>query len=277
MSILTNWGRKLKMIAVPLVLGALAACATPFNANVQRFQSALPAPQGQTFTIVADDPALAGGLEFNQYASLVADRLASLGYRPVNTVDGADLLVRFDYGVDKGRERVRRTGFNDPFYSPWYGYSPFGYSRFGYSRFGYGGFGRGYWGRPWSYGFYDPFFDNGLDVYTVYTSGIDMKIDRRATDIQDPVVELRCSARHRLEQSGSRGYVSCFDHRLDRARRAFELALAQPALTRDSFHTWSTLLQRPREQLRYANFVEVMAPIFSRAALEAATLRDENY
>jgi len=179
MSILTNWGRKLKQIAVPLALGALAACATPFNANVQRYQSALPAPQGQTFTVIAEDPALAGGLEFAQYASAVADRLAALGYRPVNSVDQADLLVRFDYGVDKGRERVRQTGFSDPFYSPWYGYGR--YNRFGYSRLGYGGFGRGGWGSPWSYGFYDPFFDNGLDVYTVYTSGIDMKIDRRAT------------------------------------------------------------------------------------------------
>jgi hypothetical protein len=182
MSILTNWGRKLKMIAVPLALGALAACATPFNANVQRYQSALPAPQGQTFTVVADDPALAGGLEFSQYAHQVADRMAALGYSPVNSVGEADLLVRFDYGVDKGRERVRQTGFSDPFYSPWYGYSRFGYGGFGRRGFGPSYFGRGgYWGRPWSYGFYDPFFDNGLDVYTVYTSGIDLKIDRRAT------------------------------------------------------------------------------------------------
>jgi len=180
MSILTNWGRKLKLIAVPLALGALAACATPFNANVQRFQSALPAPQGQTFTVVADDPALNGGLEFSQYAHLVADQMAALGYSPVNSVDAADLVVRFDYGIDKGRERVRRTGFVDPFYDPWYGYGRFGrYGRFG--GFGSSFYGRGSWGRPWSYGFYDPFFDNGLDVYTVYTSGVDMKIDRRAT------------------------------------------------------------------------------------------------
>ena len=138
MSILTNLGRTLKLAAVPLALGTLAACATPFNANVQRFQSALPAPQGQTFTIVADDPALAGGLEFNQYASFVADRLASLGYRPVNSVAGADLLVRFDYGIDKGRQRIRDTGFRDPFYDPWFGYSRIGYSRFGYGRGFYG-------------------------------------------------------------------------------------------------------------------------------------------
>ena len=181
MSIMTNWGRSLKLIAAPLALGALAACATPFNANVQRFQSALPAPQGQTFTVIADDPGMAGGLEFNQYASFVADRMASLGYRPVNSTQEADLLVRFDYGIDKGRERVRRTGFHDPFYDPWYGYGRLGYSRFGYSPRYWGprSFGRGYYGHPWSYGFYDPFFDNGLDVYTVYTSGIELKIDGR--------------------------------------------------------------------------------------------------
>jgi hypothetical protein len=180
MSILANFGRKLKMIAVPLALGALAACASPFNADVQRFQSALPAPQGQTFTVVAQDPAMAGGLEFSQYASLVADRMAALGYTPVNDPDSADLLVRFDYGIDQGRERVRSTGFYDPFFSPWYGYGR-GYGRLGYGFGGYGGYGRGYWGRPWSYGFYDPFFDNGLDVYTVFTSGIDMTIESRAT------------------------------------------------------------------------------------------------
>jgi hypothetical protein len=181
MSILTNLGRSLKLAAVPLALGTLAACATPFNADVQRFQSAMPAPQGQTFTVIADDPTLAGGLEFRQYATYVADRMASLGYRPVNSTQSADLIVRFDYGIDKGRERVRQTGFRDPFYDPWYGYSRFGYSRFGYGRGFYGPrYGRGFYGaRPWSYGFYDPFFDSGIDVQTVYTSGIEMKIDNR--------------------------------------------------------------------------------------------------
>ncbi len=183
MSILTDWGRTLKLLAAPLALGALAACATPFNANVQRFQSALPAPQGQTFTVVADDPSLAGGLEFRQYANYVADRMASLGYRPVNSTDSADLIVRFDYGIDKGRERIRRTGFRDPFYDPWFGYSRLGYSRFGYpyrSRYwGPSYYGRYGYGRPWSYGFYDPFFEGGIDVQTIYTSGIELKIDSR--------------------------------------------------------------------------------------------------
>ncbi|HEX8055359.1 MAG TPA: DUF4136 domain-containing protein, partial [Novosphingobium sp.] len=154
-----------------LLMLAVAACASPFNANVKRFQSQLPAPSGQTFAVVADDPNLAGGLEFSQYARLVEAKLAAQGYTPVADPANATLLVRFDYGVDKGRERVRSTGFRDPFYGPWYGYG------------GYGGFGyRGGFYRPglWNYGFYDPWFDNSIDSYTIYTSGIELKIDRRA-------------------------------------------------------------------------------------------------
>lgn len=167
-----RWARR---AIVPLMIAALAACAQPFNAKVSRFQSQLPAPQGQTFAVVADDPALAGGLEFSQYARLVEAQMAKLGYAQASP-ENATMLVRFDYGVDKGREKVSRTSgfYRDPFYSPWYGYSRFGYARpaFGY---GYSGFA-----RPWGYGWYDPFFDGGYDSYTVYTSGIELKIDRKA-------------------------------------------------------------------------------------------------
>ena len=172
-----GWGRKLKLASVPVILAGLAACATPFKADVSRFQTQLPAPQGETYFVVADDPALAGGLEFAQYADLVEAQMARLGYAEAASPEDATLLVRFDYGVDNGRERVRTTGFHDPFYSPWYGYrSPFGYrSRLGYYR-------PRYYGSRWGYGFYDPWF-GGPEVrsYTVYTSGIDMKIDRAAT------------------------------------------------------------------------------------------------
>ncbi|MDN3646520.1 DUF4136 domain-containing protein [Pontixanthobacter aestiaquae] len=169
-----------KMAMVPLLLVSLGACATSgFNADVSRFQSQLPAPQGQTFAVVADDPALAGGLEFSLYADLVEAQMARLGYVQ-GTPETANLLVRFDYGVDNGRERVRSTGFADPFYSAWGPYRPFYRSRLGYhnrfyrrSRLGFGG--------AWGYGFYDPWF-GGPEVrsYTVYTSGVDMKIDNAA-------------------------------------------------------------------------------------------------
>ena len=172
--------RALKLTAAPLMLGALAACATPaFKADVSRFQSKLPAPQGQTFAVVADDPALAGGLEFSQYADLVEARMAALGYSEA-APQSANLLVRFDYGVDNGRERVRSTGFSDPFFSPWGHYRPFYGSRFGYPSAFYR---RGFRGAgAWGYGFYDPWF-GGPEVrsYTVYTSGIDMKIINQST------------------------------------------------------------------------------------------------
>lgn len=164
--------RLFKLAAVPLLLASLGACATSFNANVSRFQSHLPAPQGQTFAVVADDPALAGGLEFAQYAQLVAAQMEKLGYTPAASPQAASLLVRFDYGVDKGRERVRQSAFVDPFYSPWYGYGPVGFYRPYRVRGGY------FRGGPWSYGFYDPFFDNGLEVTTVYNSEIELKIDQ---------------------------------------------------------------------------------------------------
>lgn len=172
--------RLLGLSAVSLMLVTLAGCATPFKADVKRFQTQLPAPAGTTFAVVADDPKDAGGLEFSQYASLVGRQMEKLGYRPAN-VDAADLIVRFDYGVDGGRDRVRSTGFNDPYWGGWGGWGGFGpgWGRPGWGRGGF--YGRGGWGWGW----YDPFFyggggwGGGVDVVTVYTSGIDLKIDRR--------------------------------------------------------------------------------------------------
>lgn len=164
---------RFKLAAVAVLLFGLAACAAPFNANVSRFQSQLPAPAGQSFAVVADDAQLAGGIEFSNYARLVDSRLAALGYVRADRPETANLLVRFDYGVDKGRERVRSSprGFSDPFWGPWHGYGRFGY---------WGGHRRALWG----YGWYDPWFDNSYESYTVYTSGISLKIDRRADGVR---------------------------------------------------------------------------------------------
>ncbi|OYW48480.1 MAG: lipoprotein transmembrane [Novosphingobium sp. 28-62-57] len=170
--------RLLGLSAVSLMMVTLAGCTTPFKADVKRFQAQLPAPTGQTFAVVADDPRDAGGLEFAQYASVVGKQMEKLGYRPANA-DVADLIVKFDYGIDGGRDRVRNTGFNDPFWGgwgAWGGWGP-GWGRGGWGRRGFGG---------WGWGWNDPFFfggggwGGGVDVVTVYTSGIDLKIDRRA-------------------------------------------------------------------------------------------------
>jgi hypothetical protein len=160
----------LARLALPLaLLGGLSACATPFKADVSRFTTPLPAPQGQTFAVVAEDPKLAGGLEFALYADIVAKQMQRLGYVRAAAPEAASLLVRFDYGVDNGRERIRTDpgvglGFADPFWGPW-------------GRFGGFGFNRG-----WGFGFNDPFLGGGANVrsYTIYTSGIDVKIDRSA-------------------------------------------------------------------------------------------------
>jgi hypothetical protein len=171
MNTLSTIGRGLKLALMPLALAALAACASHFNADVSRFETQLPAPAGQTFTVVADDPANAGGIEFGLYAQHVADRMAALGYHPVNDPQAADMIVHFGYGVDGGRERVRSTGFHDPWWGPWYGY---GYRPY-YGRY-YGAYGYAPWGWGWNSGWYG----NDVHSYTIYTSGIDMRIERRA-------------------------------------------------------------------------------------------------
>jgi hypothetical protein len=168
MSIMSKIGRGVRIALVPLALAGLAACASPFRADVSRFESQLPVPAGQTFTVVADDPAMAGGIEFGHYAQQVADRLAALGYSPVNDPAVADLIIKFGYGVDGGRERVRTSGLGDP-WGGWYGYRPYSY--------------RGYYGRyagsPWGWGWGG--YYNDTYSYTIYTSGIEMKIERANT------------------------------------------------------------------------------------------------
>lgn len=166
MTLMSTLGRNLRLALIPLALAGLAACASPFRADVSRFESQLPVPAGQTFAVVADDPGLAGGIEFGLYAQEVARHLATMGYAPVNDPAVADLIVKFGYGVDGGRERVRSSGFSDPWWGPWYGYRPYYY--------------RGYYGRyayaPWGWGWGS--YYNDTYSYTIYTSGIEMKIER---------------------------------------------------------------------------------------------------
>jgi len=148
--------------------GSLAACATPFKADVSRFAAQLPAPQGESFAVVAEDPKLAGGLEFSMYADLVAEELTELGYTRAASPADASLLVRFDYAIDNGRERVRTSNVGvGPAFGPWGAWG------------GWGGFG---FNRGWGVGFYDPWLAGPqVRSYTVYTSGIDIKIDQTAT------------------------------------------------------------------------------------------------
>jgi hypothetical protein len=153
--------RKLTLLAAPVALLALSACATPFRADVARFQ-VMPAAQGQSFVIQAQNPNMQGGLEFSQYASLVSQKLTALGYTGADDPRSATLLVRLDYGIANAREKVTS---ND-----WGGW-------------GWGGWGWGGWGR---HGFYDPFWGPGfgwgpdVESYTVYDGFLDMAISRTA-------------------------------------------------------------------------------------------------
>ncbi len=176
-------------IAAPVALLAVTACAQNFNARVNRFQ-AMPAPQGQSYYVKASDAKLAGGLEFSTYATRVGQKLSALGYQPASSPETASFVVSLDYGVDEGKERVRSV----PGMSGCFGmYDPWCRGGFGYGRMGFGYGPRGYYGSPhnwrgggYAFGYYDPFlFGSGygdeLESYTVYTSGLNMKIERAAT------------------------------------------------------------------------------------------------
>ena len=163
---------KVATFLAPIALLGLGACATPFRADVSRFQE-LPAPQGQSFVIKAADPADAGGIEFSQYASLIAGEMTELGYVPAQG-GTADMTVLLDYGVDDGKERtiVRQ----DPFYDPYWGYGRFYRPYIVRTRRGH----------RYISGYYDPFLFSGfnrpydVDSFTVYTTGLDLTIERNA-------------------------------------------------------------------------------------------------
>lgn len=165
--------------AAPLALVALSACAaTPFKAQVNRFQM-MPAPQGQSYYVKADDPKLADSLEFSQYAGLVGAKLTALGYQPASSPDAASLIVNFSYGVDNGKEKIRTIPGSGFGYGPYYG----GFGGLHYAS-GFPYYSPYFARRGFIYGFNDPFlFGSGFDQiesYTVYTSSISMMINRKA-------------------------------------------------------------------------------------------------
>jgi len=107
---------RIRSLVAALGLGAavigLSACAQQINTTVSRYQQ-MPAPQGQTFFVVpAGGMAMNGGLEFQRYASLVAQQLQARGFQPAANAQSANMVVQFGYGVDHGQTRI----VEDPFY-----------------------------------------------------------------------------------------------------------------------------------------------------------------
>ena len=187
--------KKILTLAAPAALLALGGCATGLPTQVSRYQ-AMPAPAGQSFVIQAADPEDRGGLEFARYADLVRRHMLDQGYSEAPSPQSASLIVSLAYGVDDGRQQVVTR------------------PAMGWGRFGYGGFGyRPYWSRfggygrlrsPFYYGWNDPFWYRGygeeIDVYTVYTSYLDMDIKRAADG--ESVFEGTARARSRTDELG---------------------------------------------------------------------------
>ena len=203
----------LKKIAAAAMIGAasvgLSACAMGLPAKVTRFQ-AMPAPQGQSFYVVpGQGRAQGGGLEFSQYAVLVAQQLQAQGYAQAASPSQASMIVQLGYNVDQGTERQVVDRFGPGGYDPFYRgfYSPYG--RFGSRfdpRFGI------YYGRPYYsryggyrsafyYGWDDPFWFGGPSVrqYTEYKSELDLDIRRRADNYQ--LFDGRAQARSTTDET----------------------------------------------------------------------------
>ncbi len=142
------------LVALAAVL-MLAGCASKFRTDVSSWHR-LPPPSGETFVIDAKDPRKQGSLEFQQYAGLVAAELQRVGYRPAPRGAEPTLVVRFDYGLDGAREKVR--SYESGFYGG-----------------GYFGYHRPYWGPGWGAGYG---FDDYPDVrsYTVYQRRLELEI-----------------------------------------------------------------------------------------------------
>ena len=181
---------RIRKLSAALALGvaalALSACAESINTTVSRYQ-AMPAPQGQTFFVVpAGGMANNGGLEFQRYASLVAQQLQARGYQPATNPNSANMIVQFGYGMDHGQVRYTSYPSYGGYYGGWYG-GPWG-GGFYRPRFGWG------WGGAYSWGWDDPFwYGGGIDSYVEYHSLIDLHIRQAGTNA--PLFDGRAQAR----------------------------------------------------------------------------------
>jgi hypothetical protein len=174
---------RIRKIAAAIALGAaavaLSACAQTITSTVSRYQ-AMPAPQGQTFFVVADGGmARNGGLEFERYAGVVAQQLQARGYALAASPQSASMIVQLGYRVGSGQMRY----VGDPFYG---------------SRFGFGGFRDPFFfprfgGRAFFWGWDDPFWYGDVDSYVEYHSEVELHI--RAAGTNQPLFDGRAQAR----------------------------------------------------------------------------------
>jgi hypothetical protein len=131
-----------------------------------------------------------GGQGFGAFKPALADLLVEKRSAPIRAAfvdaEGGPRGARRDPRAAAPPRPARRgradaSTFRDPFYDPWFSYRPFVYrDRTGNTRVAY------LPSRSWGYGWHDPFFGgsrfgNEVDSYTIYTSGVALKIDNAAT------------------------------------------------------------------------------------------------
>ena len=177
---------RINKLAAAALLGisalGLSACATGLRTQVSRYQ-AMPAPQGQSFVIVPQNPADMGGLEFSRYAEIVAQRMEAQGYARAPAVNQATMVVQVGYGVGDAQTEI------------------VSYPSFGYGH-GYG------WGYPFYYGRHsylwgwnDPFWYGGyssdIRSYTYYVTELDIDIRRKVDNAS--LFEGKAKARSRTD------------------------------------------------------------------------------
>jgi hypothetical protein len=160
----------------------LSACATGLRTQVSRYQ-AMPAPQGQSFVVVPQNPSDMGGLEFSRYAELIAQHMQAQGYARAPSINQATMVVQVGYGVGDAQTEI--VSYPSSFgYGHGWGY-PFYYGHRGY-----------YWG------WHDPFwwgpgYGSDIRTYTYYVTELDIDIRRKADNVS--LFEGRAKARSRSD------------------------------------------------------------------------------
>ncbi len=150
-------------------LGLLSACAQPFEARVQSFQS-MPPGRGQSFVMKPALEERQGSLEFAAYAGLVAVELERLGFQKAASPEQAELTVLVDFGAGPGRERIATRPGMAPAWGwggrGWYGRHP-------------AFWGDPFWGPGWGGGWSQP------EVYsfTIYPAFVEVDILRSADKV----------------------------------------------------------------------------------------------
>lgn len=178
---------RINKFAAAVLLGisalSLSACATGLRTQVSRYQ-AMPAPQGQSFVVVPQNPSDVGGLEFSRYAEDVAQMMEAQGYARAPSINQATMVVQVGYGVSDPQTEV----VSYPSFGYGYGYG-WGYPYY-YGRRGY------YWG--WADPFWGGYGGDSIRTYTYYVTELDVDIRRKVDNAS--LFEGRAKARSRTDE-----------------------------------------------------------------------------